>query len=239
MLSVLMILVVAGVFAPAAWVADAVGNDGILRLVHPSGTVWRGSAFVAIVDGERATVFPGRMVWYVDVLSLFTGRLVLSLEHPAMDNPVRVTAVSDGLRVGPATVRLPASVLTAFGTPFNTLRLAGDMQVAWTTLQFGRESADGHAEMNWGSASSALSPVVPLGRYRLTVDLRGRTGEAELRTLEGPLRLDGRGHMDGQVIRFSGVAGAEPDRRDSLGALLGVLGKRSGDKVLLEWELRR
>jgi hypothetical protein len=39
--------------------------------------------------------------------------------------------------------------------------------------------------------------------------------------------------MEGSRIRFSGTAAAEPAMRGALNGLLGVLGMRSGDKVLL------
>lgn len=230
---------VAVITAPAAWVADAVARAGPFRLVHPAGSVWAGSALFAVSDGEQAMTLPGRLSWSVDPGSLLGGRLDLSLNHPAMDNPVSLSVAGEATRVEAGAMRLPASFLTAFGPPFNTLRPAGEMRIAWSALQFRGESADAHAEVTWTDASSALSSVVPLGRFRLDVDLRGRTGEARLSTLEGPLRLEGRGMLDERAIRFAGEAAAEPERREVLGALLGVLGKRSGDKVLLQWELRR
>jgi general secretion pathway protein N len=55
----------------------------------------------------------------------------------------------------------------------------------------------------------------------------------ELATLSGPLQLEGRGKIEGSRIRFNGTAGAEADMRPALNGLLGVLGMRSGDKVLL------
>lgn len=235
----LVVLAVVVIHAPAAWVADRVARAGVLRLVYPAGTLWRGSAFVAVSDGERAMVWPGRLTWRLDAAALLGGRVALSLEHPGVDNPVRLTAGVNDIRVEAGAARWPAALLTALGTPFNTLRPGGDMRITWSTLQLRGNSVDGRAEITWADVSSALSPVAPLGRYHLAVTARGPTGEAQLRTLEGPLLLEGRGTMDEGTIRFSGAASAAPDRRETLGALLGVLGKRVGDKVLLDWELRR
>ena len=39
--------------------------------------------------------------------------------------------------------------------------------------------------------------------------------------------------MEGSHIRFRGVAGVERDMQPALNGLLGLLGMRSGDKVLL------
>lgn len=235
----LVVLVVVVIHVPAAWVADRLVRADFIRLVHPAGTLWRGSAFVAVSDGERAMVLPGRLAWQLDATPLLEGRVALSLEHPGVDNPVRVTVGVNDIRVEAGAARWPAALLTALGTPFNTLRPGGDMRITWSTLQIRGNSVDGRAEIIWADVSSALTPVAPLGRYHLAITARGPMGEAQLRTLEGPLLLEGRGTMNERTIRFSGAASAAPDRRETLGALLGVLGKRMGDKVLLDWELRR
>src|SRR5258705_449328 len=79
----------------------------------------------------------------------------------------------------------------------------------------------------------ALSTVAPLGSYRLRIAGAGAPPTMELVTLSGPLQMQGKGTMEGSRIRFKGVAGAEPEMRPALNGLLGVLGMRSGDKVLL------
>ena len=81
--------------------------------------------------------------------------------------------------------------------------------------------------------ASANPDERPLGSYRLRVTGAGAPPTMELRTLSGPLQMQGKGTMEGSRIRFNGVAGAEPAMRPALNGLLGVLGMRSGDKVLL------
>jgi hypothetical protein len=45
--------------------------------------------------------------------------------------------------------------------------------------------------------------------------------------------------MDEGGIRFSGTADAHPEMRASLDGLIGLLGQRKGDQVVLDWEIRR
>ena len=52
-------------------------------------------------------------------------------------------------------------------------------------------------------------------------------------TLTGPLQLRGKGTIEGSHIKFSGFATAEREMQPALNGLLGLLGMRSGDKVLL------
>lgn len=86
-------------------------------------------------------------------------------------------------------------------------------------------------------ARSGLSPVAPLGTYRLSVDGGSANADVELVTLSGPLQLAGRGTVDRQRVRFTGSADAAPEFRPGLGALLGVLGRRAGDKAVFDWEI--
>jgi hypothetical protein len=45
--------------------------------------------------------------------------------------------------------------------------------------------------------------------------------------------MRGSGKMEGSHIRFRGVAAVQRDMQPALNGLLGLLGMRSGDKVLL------
>jgi hypothetical protein len=45
--------------------------------------------------------------------------------------------------------------------------------------------------------------------------------------------MQGKGKIEGSRIRFNGTAGAEAGMQPALNGLLGLLGMRSGDKVLL------
>ena len=80
--------------------------------------------------------------------------------------------------------------------------------------------------------------MAPLGAFRLTASGRGEIGEATLVTVSGPLLLEGKGRMDRKSISFRGSADAEPEMRASLDGLIGLLGQRSGGRVLLDWEIR-
>ena len=123
--------------------------------------------------------------------------------------------------------------LAATGAPFNTLRPGGVLELRWTDGELTRGAFDGELEVDWRDAQSALSPVVPLGSYRLRVAGRAGPASVELETLAGPLEMRGSGKIEGSHISFRGVAAAERDMQPALNGLLGLLGMRSGDKVLL------
>lgn len=226
------------VAAPAAWLSGWLAPPGPVRLVEPAGTLWRGSALIAISDGNQALLLPGRVAWRVDPGALLSGRLGVTLTHPLAAGEVRIAGDRHGIDLAAGTAHLPAAWLVLLGAPFNTLRPGGEVLLTWSDLSVGNATFSGRIEAQWRDARSALSPVAPLGDFRLVASGTGATGDMVLSTLSGPLLLEGRGRMADRVVRFNGTADAEPAMRPRLNALIGVLGARAGDHVTLDWALQ-
>jgi len=217
--------------APAAWLGDWLQAHTRVRLLDARGTVWHGSALVGISDGRQTTLIPGRIEWTVDELG--PRRFAARVSHAWFMLPLALSVDGTGVQVRQGNARLPAGVLAGTGAPFNTLRPGGVLEVAWTDTQIRGTSLKGEVQVDWRDAQSALSTVVPLGSYRLTVRGSGGVPAIDLRTLAGPLQMQGKGTVEGSRIRFNGIATAEPSMLGPLNGLLGLLGMRSGDKVLL------
>lgn len=217
--------------APAAWLGDWLQTHTKMRLLDARGTVWHGSALVGISDGRETTLIPGRIEWNVDDVG--PRRLAARVSHPWLTMPLAISVDGNGMQVKQGNARLPAGVLAGTGAPFNTLRPGGVLELAWTDTEIRGTSLKGEVQVDWRDAQSALSTVVPLGTYRLTVKGTGGVPAIDLRTLAGPLQMQGKGTVEGSRIRFNGIATAEPSMLGALNGLLGLLGMRSGDKVLL------
>jgi general secretion pathway protein N len=224
-------LAVTVIRAPAAWIGDALAARSPIRLVDARGTVWAGSALLGISNGRETTLVPGRIEWWVT--GLRGGRLWARVSHDWLAGPLEVGVSRQDLALLQGGARLPAAALAAAGAPFNTLRPGGVLELRWTNVELAARALTGELQIDWRDAQSALSTVVPLGTFRLTVAGRGGPPSLELQTLAGPLQLRGSGTMEGRHIKFSGVATAERDMQPALNGLLGLLGMRSGDKVLL------
>ena len=217
--------------APAAWLGDWFEGHSRVRLLDARGTVWQGSALLGISDGRETTLIPGRIEWTIDDIG--PQRIAARVSHPWFTMPLAVSVDSTGMRIAKGTARLPAGVLAGAGAPFNTLRPGGVLEVAWSDTEIRGTALKGELQVDWRDAQSALSTVTPLGTYRLTVRGSGGVPAIDLRTLAGPLQMQGKGTVEGSRIRFNGVATAEPSMLGALNGLLGLLGMRSGDKVLL------
>ena len=70
---------------------------------------------------------------------------------------------------------------------------------------------NGQITVDWLHAASALSEIRPLGDYRILLQSNGRALDAQLSTLSGKLKLDGKGSFDNASgMRFNGTAQAAP-----------------------------
>ena len=232
--------------APASWAASEVraATAGHIELAEPVGTIWSGEATVVFAPGADSdsarTSLPERLHWHLNPWQLLTGELDLTLAHPtALSQTLVVRAYRNGdTTFGPDTLRLPASLLVGLGAPWNTVRPGGELSLTWDTLQIGHGSARGHLSAEWSDASSALSPVSPLGHYRLQTNGVFPGTQLNLETISGPLELTGSGTIaQGGHLRFQGVARAEPAAasavKTQLAGLISLLGRRDGDSAIL------
>jgi general secretion pathway protein N len=235
-------------FAPAQWLADAVGSvsNGRLLLAEARGSVWNGSAVAVLTGGEGsrdAAALPGRLAWTLrpawDGLALaarhdccITGTLGLHLAPGWGGWTLRLDGQPDPAS---ALAHWPAAWLAGLGTPWNTLQLGGMLQLHSPGLTLrsvqGRLQLAGALALELRGASSRLSPLPTLGSYRLALQGQGTQGEnaqLQLLTLDGALRLNGDGQWSGARLRFRGQAQAAAGQEAALANLLNIIGRRQG-----------
>jgi general secretion pathway protein N len=251
----LAVLWVVAAQAPAAWVDLALLRltEGRVRLADATGTVWAGRGRLVLADvegrdrrsdGVRAAaassatvpgvVLPGAFRWQLSPWPLLVGMLDARIEHDSMGRPALVTGRADELRISPGTLTLPPVDLDRLGSPWNTIRPAGTLTVSWenVTLRSGR--FDGRASIELAEAASALTPVRPLGTYRIEVVGSGAQARVGMTTLSGPLKLQGQGTWDVRGgLRFTAEARADASEQDRLQTLLGLLGVRDGERTII------
>jgi general secretion pathway protein N len=235
------------VWAPALWLAWGVAkaSQDQVQWLNPRGTVWQGSAQLLLSGGvgsRQPQALPGRLHW---TLSPAWSGLRLGWQADCC----MTQAASVQAALGWNTLRLqasdhssswPAALLTGLGAPWNTLQAEGQLQLRTEALQLhlaqGRLQMQGQVELGLQEMSSRLSPVKPMGSYRIAL-----TGTPEgtptpgltLSTLQGPLMLSGQGQWVGQRLRFTGEASAAEGHESAFDNLLNILGRRQGARSLL------
>ena len=239
--------VTAVAFAPASFLDLALreASAGRARLADTSGTIWRGSATLVFPDtlasGQaKATVIdglslPGRVSWAVRPLPLLFGLVDATFSAGVGRPAVRVSGNPTELRVGAGGVDLPSADLARLGSPWNTIRPSAALSVRWGALTVRQGVLDGRASIELRDTASAMTPVRPLGTYRIDVTGTGREVTLSLATLSGPLQLQGSGSWDRRAgVRFTATAQADGPERARLLALLSLIGRREGDRTIIK-----
>lgn len=244
--------------APAQWLASGLhsATGGRLLLAEARGSLWNGSAVLVLTggsDSRDAAALPGRLQWQLrpgwgvlhlraDQACCLPDGLQLSLQPGWRSFAVvldSATRPAGSPPAGAAAARTlgqwPASWLAGLGTPWNTLQLGGQLQLASTGLRLqsaaGQLRLVGDVQLQLQRASSRLSSLPALGSYQLLVQGSDQ-GDAptllRLSSQEGPLRLDGEGQWTGARLRFRGTAQATDGQDDALANLLNIIGRRQG-----------
>ncbi len=230
-------------FAPARWLAAAVtdASGGHVVLAAPRGTVWNGSAQLVLTGGAGsgdAAALPDRLQWRLR--PTWNGAAIRLQAACCTAQPL---AMRLHLRWGGARLLVadggsqwPAALLAGLGTPWNTLQPQGTLALRTQDLMVsvaqGRVALAGRAELDALAMSSRLSPLRPMGSYRLML-IGGDATTLQLTTLDGALQLQGSGRWIGSRLRFDGEAQAAPDREAALANLLNIIGRRTGARSLI------
>ncbi len=230
--------------APATlipWLLDK-GHVSVLQLTDVQDSLWSGSASVALTAPGAAPRSLGRWHWALGFgpwlqPELRLASLVVGAGTPAAAAPVAAMALppwsgSLNLTPGLRTLALrevhlqsPAEALPDAIPALRLLQPRGQVALSADALQIGFDGLHGEVTLEWHDAVIAQSPVAPLGNWQARCLLDGTEGHYQLRTLNGPLTVQG----DGQVAldgRFSlqGFVQSDALHRVTLQPLLGLLG---------------
>lgn len=236
-------------FAPAGigdWALDRATN-GRLRLADATGSIWNGQGTLVLAEpaeGADATVrrstvsgvvVPGRLSWQVRGLPLLVGLLDATISMESMSQPLRLSGSFGELRGTASSLDLPALDLGKLGSPWNTIRPTAALAVRWEGFTIRQGLFDGKLAIELRDAASAMTPVRPLGSYRVDVTGTGSRAELSIATLSGPLRLAGKGVWDQKGgLRFTAEAEPEEAERARLQSFLALIGRREGEKTVIK-----
>lgn len=204
-------------------------GEGTLRLAEARGSLWSGKGWIEVRDAHGRAGIARRLSWRVSPVSLLRGRLVADIELEQAERRFPVTVSLSGVEVGALHVRLPAAALSLGMPRLAPLRLTGEVVVDIAQLALERGSARGEATLQWRAAGSALTPVAPLGDYEVRFTATGNAVKGVLRTLEGPLQLEGTGTWtNGTAPHFLVTARVPAQHQEQLEPLLGLIAVQRG-----------
>jgi general secretion pathway protein N len=168
-------------------------SDGRWRLAAAHGSVWTGGGQLVAFDGARRVIATKDMAWQLRPRALLQGQLRYEVELDRSPTHIAVTFAVMHTEVSDADITLPAAALSAAIPQLAPFELGGELQLHVARLSILQNRVEGEATVQWRAARSALTPVQPLGDYELTLKSQGAVMHGSLRTLRGPLELNGNG----------------------------------------------
>lgn len=218
--------------APSSLIDSAIqqATEGRLRLTATSGTLWSGTGQLEMRDRMQRTAVAKSIAWRVLPHYFLRGQLRGEVVLDQAAKPFPVTISLSQIEVADADINLPAAALGLGEPKLAPLGLTGDVLLHVARLALGRNAIDGSATLQWRGAGSAFTRVSPLGDYELRFEGEGATVRVSLRTLQGPLRLDGRGSWSsGSKPTFLGTARIAPEQREQLAPLMRMIAVERGE----------
>jgi general secretion pathway protein N len=218
--------------APASLIDSGLeqATEGRLRLTDTSGTLWSGTGQLEMRDRMQRTAVARSIAWRVLPLYFLRGQLRGEVVLDQAAKPFPVTISPSQIELADADINLPASALGVGEPKLAPLGLTGDVLLHVARLALRRNAIEGSATLQWRGAGSAFTRVSPLGDYELRFDAEGTTVRASLRTLQGPLQLDGKGSWtSGGNPAFLGTARIAPEQRQQLAPLMRMIAVERGE----------
>lgn len=218
--------------APATLVDAALqgASNGRMGVAEARGTLWSGAGQIEWRDPERRNGFSRSVEWRFRPRTLLLGRATWEIGLGPSSSRFPVAILFSRIEIAGARIDFPAADLGLAVPRLAPLELRGDMLLQIREASIGRNGKlSGDASLQWRSASSALAPVAPLGDYELRLLAEGATGHALLRTLSGPVQLDGKGSWpsgSAPVIRAS--VRVPREHQADLAPLLRLIGVERG-----------
>lgn len=205
-------------------------SDGRLRLAEARGTLWSGAGVIEIRDERGRSALAQPVTWRFRPLGLMRAQLAYDVEMARGSPPFPVALTWSGIELADADISLPAMALGQAAPKLAVLGLTGDIHLQIPALAIGRSSVRGNATLQWRNAGSALSPVSPLGGYELRITAEGAAIRTVLRTLQGPLQLEGNGlwTTDGLSV-FRATARMSAELQPQLAPFLRLIAVERGD----------
>lgn len=234
--------------APATLISQYLADKsaGRLLLSNAQGTIWQGSADVALAgEAQQLGVALanlsevnisasniGQLDWQIQATRLLVGqfKVVFSLNNSA---PANLTLSNNQIKLEQLDINLPAAAIASLMPSLSVAQLGGQIHIS--TPSFTAEALNtaelnftGQVQIAWLQARSALSAINPLGQYQTLINGQNQQLIIKLNTIDGALILQGDGSLNPTSgLVFSGVASAQTSQKQALAPLLHVLGNET------------
>ena len=183
---------------PAAWLCLAVErvSQQKLEMRAPVGSLWSGSGRLYANQRSGPQLELGELRWKTAWPGIFRGKLLTDVAFGNAPHAMKVELSLSGVTVQGLDIALPARVLAIFAPGLDTVGPQGTLRLRSDSLRLDADSILGLAEIEWRRVRLSRAPGLDLGSHIARLRGGGSKVDIELGTLEGPLRLTGKGTWD-------------------------------------------
>jgi len=200
-------------------------SHGQLSLANCRGTIWHGSATPTLNTDQGSNQPLQTLHWQIRPLALLQGTLKADLSWDDTVTPMELALDWNTVTMSHLKLSLPAEVIGELSPFLKPAQLSGYLHIESPRISYSNGRLQGNATTRWDQASSAMSPIHPLGDYLIDIKAAKDTLHATLSTRSGALLLDGQANWSPtQKFHFNGTARAAPDSKTMLSELLHHLG---------------
>lgn len=204
------------------------------RLAGASGTLWQGGGQLMYVAASGEVLPMSKLAWRWQPAALRQLALVWQIDSDGTIGQVQLHW--GGAALENLQLQVPVAAVTAFSPRWHSARLGGVLQLHVPKWQLAGGQQQGVATLGWQAASSPLSRLQPFGSYALDAQGQGSQVLLTLRTVHGPLQIQGQGSYSGSGLQFAGTAGSETADYEALKPVLLMLGQPNGPaSVAWQW----
>lgn len=195
-------------------------SSGQLMLARTQGALWQGSGILLLKNASGIRSL-GAYRWHLQ-----PWKAAMQLQAGAYEPmTLQLRPLLARLDVDHLRLDLPAALLEVAAPQLHPYRLQGALQAQAEHLELDTHGMLGQITVDWLHAASGLSPIAPLGDYRIILKGDGQKLEASLSTQGGKLQLQANGHLDPvQGVQISGTARASAGAEAELNELLHYIG---------------
>jgi general secretion pathway protein N len=208
---------------PAAWVSLAIAkvSGEKLQLRGPEGTLWSGNGRLYASPRAGPLLDLGRLRWRTAHDSVLGAKLVIEATLGDAPRALQIRLAPSSASIRGMDLTLPAEIIAAFAPAVEALGPAGVLRVHSDDLRFEGSLILGLAELEWRQIRLARAPGLDLGSQLARLKGGSSGLDIELSTLDGPLRLSGRGTWSRAAgLQLSGEIDQDNPQMTSLAVFL-------------------
>lgn len=180
---------------PAPWVSRSIErlSHHALLLREPAGTAWSGSGRLYAQQRTGELVDLGLLRWNTLLSGIGTGKIgaEVTLGESANAMQLELSPLSTTIRA--LNVELPGRLLSIVVPGLEALGPQGKVRIRSDNLRFESNSILGLADLEWRPVQLERARGLALGSHVARLRGGGSKVDVELGTIDGSLRLSGRG----------------------------------------------